>query len=150
MLMLIAVWPLASASYLLLVGQASADEIGLAIACGLGATLWFGALAGVARVRFRFEPEAAMAAARAFAGLPLGVARTAGALMRGRGGRVVGQPFVEGRERAPADAARRAVAVLAVSLAPDRFALRLPEGRGRLEMHSLAGAPEKSDARWPA
>ncbi len=150
MLMLIAVWPLVSAAYLLFVGQASADEVGLAIACGLGATLWLGVVAGAAGVRFRFELEAAAAAVRALAGLPLGVARTAGALMRGYPGRVVGQRFVEGRERDPADAARRAVAVLAVSLAPDRFVLRILEGRDRLEVHGFTAAPAESDARWPA
>lgn len=148
-LMLIAVWPVLFAAYLLLVGRLSADEVGLAVACGLAATAWVGALAVAAKVRFRFEPAAAGTMARAFAGLPLGVAKTARALVRGHGGRVVRRPFVAGRERDPDDVARRAVVVLAVSLAPDRFAVRIPEGQDQIELHSLAGPPAESDARWP-
>lgn len=150
MLMLLGAWALLAAAYLLLVGQLTADEIGLALGCGLAATIWFTALGQVAWIRFRFEPAAARAAIRALAGLPLAVAETAAALVRGRAGVIVRQPFVRGRERDPADAARRAVSVLAISVAPDKFAVRLPERRDEIELHSLVEAPSETDARWPA
>lgn len=149
MLIVLAAWALLSAAYLLLVGQLEADEIGLALACGLAAAIWFGEVASVGPLRFRFEPTAVAVAARAVAGLPRAVAEVVPALFRGFNGRVVRQAFARGREGDPADAARRAVVLLAVSLAPDKFALRLPERRDELELHSLVEPAAETDARWP-
>ena len=59
MLLFIGAWALLSLAYLLLVGQASADELGLTIVCGLGAAIWSVAIRKVAVLRFRFEPTAA-------------------------------------------------------------------------------------------
>ncbi len=149
MLILLAAWVLSSAAYLLLVGQLSADEIGLALACGLAAAFWFGKIASVARLRFRVEPAAAAAAMRAVAGLPVAVLKVAAALVRGSNGGVVRQTFVRGREGDPSAAARRAMALLAVSLAPDKFALRLPERRDQIELHTLVEPSAAADPRWP-
>ncbi|HEY3912050.1 MAG TPA: hypothetical protein VGM07_19495 [Stellaceae bacterium] len=149
MLILLAAWVLLSAIYLLLAGQLPGDEIGLALACGAAAACWFGKVASVAERRFRFEPAAAAVAVRAVAGLPRAVVKVAAALVRGAGGKVVRQPFLRGRTGDPADAARRAAALLAVSLAPDKFALRLPERRAELELHSLVEPSAATDPRWP-
>ena len=150
MLLFIGAWALLSLAYLLLVGQASADELGLTMACGLGAAVWSVAIRKVAVLRFRFEPTAAAVMITALAKLPRAVADVAAALVRVQPGLMVRESFVRGRDLDPADAARRAVVLLASSLTPDKFALRMPHGRDEIELHSLVGPPAKSDARWPA
>ena len=74
MLLFIGAWALLSLAYLLLVGQASADELGLTIVCGLGAAVWSVAIRKVAVLRFRFEPTAAAVMIAELAKLPRAVA----------------------------------------------------------------------------
>lgn len=150
MLLRLTAWAPLVAAYFVLVGQLSADEVGLALACGLGAAIWLGRITRVAELHFRLERAAAGATLRAIATLPRAVLKVAAALLRGSNGRVVRQRFVHGNNRDPADAARRAVSLLAVSLAPDKFALRLPGRRDELELHSLVESDPAGDARWPA
>lgn len=149
MLLLLGAWALLSLVYLLLVGQLSADEIGLALACGLGAAVWSAAIRKVSVLRFRFEPTAAAVMITALAKLPRAMADVAIALIRARSGTVIREPFVRGRDLDPADAARRAVVLLAVSLTPDKFALRIARGRDEIDLHSLVGPPAPADMRWP-
>lgn len=146
----IAAWGCWWAASLLFAGTVSADEIALACVCGLAAALWSLRLRRAAEIRFRFEPAVFAVAGRAVASLPRAVAKVAACLLRRQGGTVVRQPFVHGRERFAPDSARRAVALLAVSLTPDRFALRLPEGCDEIEIHSLVAPESARDARWLA
>ncbi len=150
MLLFVGAWGLLSLGYLLLVGQLSADEIGLALACGLAAAGWSVAIRRVAVLGFRFEPAAAWVIITAVAKLPRTIAAVATALLHARNGTVVWELFIRGRDLDLSDAARRAVVLLAVSLTPDKFALRLPHGRDEIELHSLVGSPAQSDLRWPA
>lgn len=141
-----------SATYVLFVGQVSADEIGLAVLFAIVAAAWWTALAHVGEVRFRFEAAAGLAIARALAGVPTAVASVAARLLVGMvrqpRAQAVRQTFVHGSDRDPFDAARRAIALLAVSLAPDRFALRLLDGHDELLLHRLVETGGPSDARW--
>jgi len=138
--------------YLLLVGQFSGAEVGLALAGGVFAALWAVALNHVADVRFSFEWKAFAVFATAIAGVPRAAARVTWTLCRaGRHrprGSIIEQKFDHGRDRRAADATRRAAVLLAISLAPDRFAL-LHEG-DRLVIHRIGRAPQGGDERWPA
>ena len=149
MLLFVGAWGLLSLGYLLLVGQLSADEIGLALACGLAAAGWSVAIRRVAVLGFRFEPAAAWVIITAVAKLPRTIAAVATALLHARNGTVVWELFIRGRDFDLADAARRAIAMLAVSLTPDKFALRLPAARDQIELHTLAPVPAETDPRWP-
>lgn len=138
--------------YWLLVGQFSGAEAGLALVGGVFVALWAMALSRVAEIRFRVEWKAVAAFASAVAGVPRAAARVTWVLLKAgrhrlRGG-IIEQPFVHGRDRSPADATRRAAGLLAISLAPDKFAL-LHEG-DRLCIHRLGSAPPGGDERWPA
>jgi len=150
-------WVVLAPLYLLFVGEISAHEAMLAALCGGVAAGWFTALRHVGSPRFRFQRAMLGAAGRAVGQLPGAAAAVAAAIVRGRCGYVAEQHFLHGRDTEPADASRRAAVLLAVSLAPDRFALRLPEHEDRLVLHTMqapkAGKSPKTgkspDPRWP-
>ena len=148
---------LAAAVYELFAGQFSADELGAAGVCGLVAALWSASLRRAGPVRFRFEEGTFGAVARAVGGLPAatgGVALVLGRAIAGSGpaarepGHVVHKALVPGRRRDQADAGRRAIAVLAQSLAPDSFVVRTPEAREEIEVHQLVARSTRANARW--
>ncbi len=144
-------WAILAAAYLLFAGQFSGDEFAMSVLGGLAASLWAVALGRTAVQRFRFERGAGDATGRALAGVPGATAGVALALLKaaaaGGGGEVRSQAFTYGRVAEPQDAGRRAVAVLARSLAPDSFVLRAHEGEDRLELHVM-GDTAAEDPRW--
>lgn len=153
----VVVWLAAAGSYVLFAGQFSPDELGAAALCGLCAAFWSSSLNRAAFIQFRFERGTLAAAIRAIAGLPAATVRVAVALFRVLVTRktaktwfaqTVGEPFIHGLRLNPADAGRRATAILARSLAPDSFIVRTPEGREEIEVHNLLGAPAMKSARW--
>lgn len=142
---------LLTVSYWLLAGQVSPHEIALALVGGAFTALWAAALSRVSGTRFRFEWKAVVTLMNAFASVPQAAARIGLVLLRARHrprGSIVYQPFDHGHERDAADATRRAVVLLATSLAPDKFAL-LDEG-DHLCLHRLGAGPPSGDAQWPA
>jgi multisubunit Na+/H+ antiporter MnhE subunit len=147
-----AAFALLTIGYLLLVGQFTGAEVGLALGGGVFAALWAMALNRVADIRFSFEWKAFAVFATAVAGVPLAAARVTWVLFRaGRRrprGSIIEQKFDHGRDRSAADVTRRAAVLLAISLAPDRFAL-LHEG-DRLVIHRIGRAPQGGDERWPS
>lgn len=148
-----AAFVLLAISYWLLAGQFSGAEAGLAVVSGALAGLWAVALSRVAEIRFRFGWRAVVAFAAAVAGVPGAAARVTWVLLRagrrGPRGSISEQKFDHGSNRSAAEAAtRRAVVLLAISLAPDRFALM--HEADRLCLHRLGAAPQGGDAQWPA
>lgn len=145
-------WIGAAAAYVLFAGQFGAEELATAVICGLVAGLWSAALRRVASVRLRFERGAIGAAGRALAGVPMAATKVAARLVRasivGAAGEVVTQPFFHGRRDDHRDAGRRAVAILARSLAPDSFVLRAPEQQDEIVIHTLVETAGGEDARW--
>lgn len=145
-------WVVWTAAYVLFAGQFSADELTAAVLCGLVAALWTGALHRVAKVRFHFQAGTAGAVLRAVTGIPSGTLavglRLLRALVGAQSGEMSQAPFFRGRDDDPSDAGRRAVAVLAQSLAPDSFVARLPEGRGEIDIHHLTPPGRETDAGW--
>jgi hypothetical protein len=152
MVAFIVVWGLAAGAYGLFTGSFSAEEVITAAICGLVISLWSAAIRRHADQRFAYARGTLAASARGFAGLPMATLRVgrrlSSALARPTEGKIARQAFEHGRRRAPDDAARRAVATLAVSLAPDRFVLRLPEGDDEMIVHALVPAGGAADARW--
>ena len=146
-------WAILTAVYVLFSGQFSPEEVAFAAGCGLVAAVWSASLRRAASVKLKFQWDAAIALAHAVAGLPSGTWRSglkfARAAKTGIGGASSARPFVHGRIDDPRDAGRRAIAVLALSLAPDKFVLRTPVGRDEIELHELDTAQPKGDARWP-
>lgn len=134
-----------AALYLVLVGQLAADEIGLAAGCALCCLAWSLALRRVARVRFRFSAAALGMAGRAVAGLPRAIAEVAPALLAPRRGSIRHQPLAHGA-RGSTGAGWRAVALLATSLAPDRYALRWAPSGEAVDVHVLSLRPAAGHA----
>jgi hypothetical protein len=145
-------WAVCSVAYLLFCGQFSTEELAAAALCGLAGALWRLAIRRAAPFQFRFVRGAAGAAFRAAAGLPSATLRVAAKLLetiaKGGEGAITTAPFFGGRQDDPADAGRRAVAVLGVSLAPDSFVIRLPEGENQIHAHALVKNAGGADARW--
>jgi multisubunit Na+/H+ antiporter MnhE subunit len=149
MLLFVAIWAVSALAYVGLVGQLSVAEAGLGLACGLAAAVWSTALSVAGGLHFRFEATAAGAATRALTRLPRAVAQVVAAFVRGEGGRVVRQRFIHGRDQTPADAGRRAIILLTISLTPDKFALRFRSNRDQVELQSLVPISAETDPRWP-
>jgi hypothetical protein len=151
------VWLALGAFYLLLAGEFSPDELGAAVLSGLIAAIWSASLKRAACIRFRFN-RASLAAVRcAIAGLTAATVRVAAALCgllvarkmaAPRLGQIVQEPFVHGRRLNPVDTGRRAIAVLARSLAPDSFVIRTQEGREEMDLHNVLGASATKNTRW--
>ena len=153
MLIILIVWAFASIIYILFAGQFSGDELIAALACGLVASLWSASMRCAAERRFRFEGAAWGAALRALAGVPGAAGKVGGKLLQatisGASGELKRETFIHGHPGDPTDAGRRAVAVLARSLAPDSFVVRTPEGEDAMMVHALVNAPA-GDPRWAA
>ena len=148
------VWLGGTASYMVLAGQFSLDEVaaGLVIG-GLGAA-WHAALMKDGAQRFAVERPAMRVVGAALLGLPGATlrvgARLAAALVRPVAGRRVAQPFHRGRLDDPRDRGRRAMVVLAASLAPDSYALGLPLDEEVITFHAFIDGGPSRDPRWPA
>lgn len=149
-------WMLWTAVYLLFTGQFSLEQGAAAGVCGLAAALWSASLRGVPGVRLHFEKGAVFALGRAIVGLPSDTAAVAVVLCRvmvapsSRGtapGEVVREPFVRQSLLCAADAAYRAMAVLARSMTPDSFVVRTPEDRAEMDIHQLMARSAPKDAR---
>ncbi len=148
------VWSAGAAAYMVLAGQLSTDEVvAAAVLGGLGAGWHFAVMHDGAR-RFRFERPALGAIGTALAGLPGATlrvgARLAAALVSPVEGRRIERPFHRGAADDPRDRARRAVVVLATSLAPDSYALRLPVDEEVIAFHALTASSPSRDPRWPS
>lgn len=149
----IGVWIVLTGIYLVLAGQVSGTEAAMAVVGGGLGAAWTRAVRRASPRSYRFEIADGKALWLAVAHLPratIGVAAAfAGASPSAGPGRGPSRRFVRGRRADPRAAGRRALAVLAASLAPDSFVLRVPERRDAMRLHALTdGAPE-GDERWP-
>ncbi|HEX4765238.1 MAG TPA: hypothetical protein VH414_03080 [Lichenihabitans sp.] len=149
----VGVWMTCSLAYLVLAGQVSLDEGVAAIVTGAGGTLLWVLLRRVSDRRFWFDRWSALALARALTGLPAGIFRLGRILLASLHGDVSGrrleQPFHGGERDDPEEAGRRAIVVLATSLAPNSFVLRVERGRDLIAVHGLADQDPRNDPRWP-
>ncbi len=146
-------WVILAGLYFLFAGQFSPDEAGAA-----AGTAAVGAICLVL-IRAATTRHLSLAAPwHRVLGAPLAQLapdtwRVGGALVRalaggGHRGVATWQPFRHGGDD-PADAGRRGLVVLAVSLAPNGYVLDLPENAGALLLHRLVPAPAQPDRTWP-
>lgn len=148
------VWFAVAAAYMVLAGQFSLDELAAAAALGVCGALWHRAVLGAGARRFSVDREALLAIGRAVAGLMSATVevgtRLASGLVGPVQGRRVERPFTGGRQGNPREAGRRAIAVLATSLAPDAYVLRAPPGEDTILYHAITDHVPGGDPRWPA
>jgi hypothetical protein len=149
-------WIAGAAIYALFAGAFRFHELAAMASGGLVFALWSASLRRTAAIRFRFQRENLAVAARAVGALPLATARVSLRLAQavvGSGpasrcpGKSLSEPLARGRHYDPVDAARRATTVLARSLGPDSFVLRLPRRRDEIEVHHLLAAPASRAGR---
>lgn len=150
-----AVWCVLFGFYLLCAGTISADEIGAGLVLSTLATAFMGFVQGGRERRLRIAPPARVLG-RPLLGLVTDSVRVGAVLLRairhrpdGMLGEVARQPFRQGGET-PADAGRRGLVILSASLAPNGYALHIPDGEDVLVMHRLVPVPPSPDRDWPA
>lgn len=147
-LFVILAWAGLASFYLLLAGQLSPSELGAGAALATGAA----AYACIAHLRAeralslpkRWKLVALTTATRLFPD----AARVGWALLLGRQGALASQEFRTGNETAQ-DAAHRAVAILAVSAAPNAFVVTLDDKGQTMLLHHLAPRQPSRDREWP-
>lgn len=139
--------------YLLLTGTSSLCEGITAGAIGVVAAAWERAVRRRTQRRFSWPAGASTLLRRIPRVLAQGTAHATGVLLRvAFGEQVRGIPlhveFHSGRKENPRDRSRRAAVLLAASLAPDAFVVRLDHGREAL-LHNIVGRQERSrDPKW--
>ena len=146
-------WICLFAAYLVFAGRASLDEGVAGAVFAAAAVLWWIATGRASSHAFSFDAASWRAVGRACRKLPGATLSVGAALLSAvtgrQGGAVAHGFYAHGGHGDPADAGRRAIGVLAASLAPDSFVLRTPAERDEIVVHALpAGEPSK-DPRWP-
>ena len=147
------VWLGGTAAYLVLAGQVSGDEVVAGLVLGGLGVAWHAVVCRCSRHSFAFERHAGPAVLQALGNLPGATlrvgSRLATALVRDVEGHIVEQPFHRGRLDDTRDVARRATVVLATSLAPDSYVLRLPVDEETILIHAMTRHSPGTDPRWP-
>lgn len=138
---------------LLLTGQVSVESVVIAVLLTVVTMTWRRLLRSASRRRIA-NPDGGQLSAwlRAIAALPADTGRVGLALARSLGGgpspwRAVDAPFRFGTSDDPRDAGRRAVAVVAGSLTPDRIVVDVEPGCATAATHRLAGGSD-GDREW--
>ncbi len=150
------VWLSGTAAYLVLAGQVSLDEVVAGVVLGGLGAVYHAANGRCSRHSFTFERRAGLEAFQAIRGLPGAILRVGSrlgtALMHDVEGHMVEQPFHRGRLDDRRDGGRRAIVVLATSLAPDSYVLRLPLDEETIVIHAITDQPPGTgtDPQWPA
>ena len=146
-------WACLLAFYLIMAGQLSLDEVGAGAVCAAAGVLWWSITRRASARTFSFDFESCTATGRACRNLPHGTFAVAAALLRtirdGKGGAVATGLFAHGQKVDPADSGRRAVGVIAASLAPDSFVLRTPSARDEIVVHTFPPGEPPKNPRWP-
>ena len=150
---ILCVWACLFATYLLFAGQLSADEAVAGAVCAAAAVLWWVRARRASARAFAFDVGSWAAAGRACRKLPGTTLTVAGVLLRALVHRETGQVthwlFAHGQRADPFDSGRRAVVVLAASIAPDGFVVRTPMERGEIVVHTFPSGETSRDPRWP-
>lgn len=149
----IVLWAAAFAAYLLFAGTVSLHELITASVVASLAGLWSYAAREISSERFVASPTQIPPMLRTLAGLPAATART-GAILIGAAaagnatGRALRARLDPGARDDPAERSRRALAVLAASLAPPRFVIELDRGRAEAILHAIERIDTAPDPEW--
>ncbi len=137
----LAVFPPLLALYLVFAGQVGVTEVAAGVPASLLATLLAARVHRVGPRRLGADPRQAIRLlARIPASLATDLVRVGVALARGRSGRLTRVRFREGGP-GPPDPGRRAMATIALSLAPNGIVVAIPSGEDAMVLHTLADAP---------
>jgi hypothetical protein len=152
MLAAIIAWCLAFAGYLLFAGKSSAHELATAAVLASGAPFWTLLIRRCAPRHFALSSHHVSVWLHAIGSAGPATLRMLGVLARvallgGSPGRENIVRFLRGAEDDPHDCARRANAVLAASLAPDSFVVRVQPRHDCVLLHTML-PPRARDARW--
>lgn len=169
---IVLIWCAAFASDLLFAGQISWHEIVTGIVLASLATAWMRTIRRASQRPFRFSAELLRPLARALGKLVPATFATGAVLVRVAGlGHRAGDAEVhdfeygapddsdgsiestdllaaEGRLRQAVDRARRALALLLVSYAPDRFVVNVEAHSGTVLIHVIVPSRREPDPRW--
>jgi multisubunit Na+/H+ antiporter MnhE subunit len=142
---------LSMALYLVFAGTVSTSELIAAILVGILATLWAYLVQRHSEQRFRYTMELNILLPRMVRLVVQGTYRTTIALLKSAltgisPGKALRVDFEPGPRDSATDRTRRALAVLAASLAPDSFVVRLDRGRETL-VHSITNTNSKRGRR---
>ncbi len=141
-----AAFVVAAFGYFLLAGQVSVTEIIACVPVAALAAAFSATLLRAKERRFHLRRRALLAMLRAIGALLPDAVRVGRMLLaRDPAGQAVRQPFRRGGNN-EADASRRAVVSLGVSLAPNSYVLCMD---GELLVHRLAPGPSNDDLEWP-
>ncbi|KAB1072737.1 hypothetical protein [Methylobacterium planeticum] len=156
MLQFAALWLLLSGIYLLFAGTLSLTETAAAVLCGLLAAIWTRCAGDPGEIRFRLRPDLFRPVLRAASELPgqtfsVGLRLAKAAVRGGSGGSALTAAsstlsrfsLADSNPEARAD---RAVGILAASLAPRSYVVRLDPERGIVVMHDLSVRSESGTA----
>lgn len=139
--------------YLLLVGEAPLPELVAGGLCAAVATGYHGLVYRLERPRFLFKVPWLPLAGRVVRAIVRDTVLVSLGLMRVILGRPlhgsVTQESFEPGDATPQDAARRALAVFAASLAPNSYVLDMPERLRCLRLHRLVPSRPSGDKLWP-
>jgi multisubunit Na+/H+ antiporter MnhE subunit len=148
-------WALFSALEVLLVGKLDPQETPVGVLIGALAALGTTCVLRASGERYRLRWRWLGIVPRVAAGVVRDTLRVFGLLLRRLAGgalpddRIVEIPFAGGGDD-PESNAHRALAIAAVSCAPNSIVLDLQRGRGTMRVHYLdSGAPQPRSADWP-
>lgn len=149
----IIIWAAAFGAYLLFAGTVSLHELITACVVASLASLWGYALSHISGERFAPSLGQIPPMLRTLAGLPAATARTGAILIASAAagssvGRAVGTRIEPGPRYDPADRSRRALAVLAASLAPPRFVIAFERVRAEAILHTIERIETPPDPKW--
>ena len=138
--------------YLLFAGQLTKHEAVTGAVLAVATACFALILQRCGSRRFHFGVEHLRPLVRAIAAVPLATARTAGALLAAVAGRappgLTAASFARGCADDAGTNARRATAVLAASLAPDSFVVRLARDSDVALVHRIVPAVGRPDPGW--
>jgi multisubunit Na+/H+ antiporter MnhE subunit len=142
---------LSMALYLVFAGTVGTSELIAAVLIGILATLWASLLQRHSERRFRYSTELNILLPRMVRLVIQGTYRTTIALLKSAlagtsPGKALRVDFDPGPRDSATDRTRRALAILAASVAPDSFIVRLDRGREAL-VHSITDTDSKRDRR---
>ena len=147
---------LAAALYYLFAGQLTGSETICAALAVAPAIAWAALIARVSEHRLQLAAPWRLLVRKVIRSVASDSLRVGRELLRAIGrrpggpvGALVRQPFRMGAADDGADAAHRALAVLAISLAPNQYVVRLAPDQDLLLLHSLVRVAKRPDTEWP-
>jgi multisubunit Na+/H+ antiporter MnhE subunit len=153
MIVIAVIWCLAFGVYLVFAGTVSLDEMATAVVVASLAALWAAVIRHASEQVFAFRRDAVAVVLRVLGNLIPATLQTfaqllAAATFDQSPGRAQVTQFRFGTNDEPGERMRRAIAVLAASLTPDRFVVRIERDRNEALIHRVGRADGAPDPQW--